>query len=102
MKELFEKKGHSIFIFKKGDIIIRLKPRIIKELIYNENLGISVSVDKDIDNSFRTPMEFIAIENNRIYLKYVKPDPTGERRITSANLEDFSDDWDLFVVPAVF
>jgi hypothetical protein len=100
MKELFTKDGNSIFTFKKGDIIIRLKPRIIATKLLNENLGITVEIESGIDNSFRSPHEFIGIENNKIYLRSVKEDFfTNKKSMYAANIEEFSENWALFIVP---
>lgn len=100
MEVLFEKEGHSIFTFKTGDIIIRLKPMQRVEQLYNENLGISVEVEQGTDNSYRYPMELIAIENNLIYLKSVgKAIITSPSPFSILNLEQWSEDWALFVVP---
>jgi hypothetical protein len=100
MRELFEKQGRSIFTFKKGDIIIKLHPRIITETKTNENLGISTEVEVEIDNSYRSPVEFIGIENNIIYLRSIKEDSFWKKKIVSkAYLNEHSDDWELFVVP---
>lgn len=97
MKELFEKEGQSIFTFKKGDIIIRLKPAVTMRNAYNENLGIATQVATGFRNDFREPMEFVAVENNKIYLKYLCKCLEG--RVAKANLEEFADDWALFVIP---
>ena len=97
MNELFEQEGRSIFSFKKGDIIIKVKPRIIKENRENENLGISIEIETGVDNSFRIPCEFIGIENNLIYLKYL----TGyfKGKITTGYLDFYSEGWELFRIP---
>lgn len=89
-----KKEGRSIFTFKKGDVIIRLKPRIITERKVNDNLGIEIEVVTGIDNSFRYPHEFMGIENNQIYLKHFK-----SGLLFSGNLEDFTENWGLFIVP---
>lgn len=100
MNQIFEKEGNSIFIFKKGDIIIRLKPRLLTEVKINENLGTSVEVQTDVDNSFRTPVEFIGIENNQIYLRAIKEDSYFKKKyVYKANLNEHSEDWALFVIP---
>jgi hypothetical protein len=97
LNELSKKKGVSIFTFKKGDIIIRLEAAILKNVSHNENLGIDTEAAYGIDQSFREPMEFIAIENNIIYLKYVGGYCKG--RVSKANLDVFAEDWALFVIP---
>jgi len=100
MRELFEKEGQSIVTFKKGDLIYRTKPMIIKKQVLNENLGVSIEVDIQSDSTFRSfPIEFICIENNTIYLKWLNTDYKGNRRICRLILEDWFNDWALFVVP---
>jgi len=97
INELFNKSGQSIFTFKKGDIIIRLEPAVMRDIKHNENLGIDVEVAYGIDQSFREPMEFVAIENNIIYLRYVGGYFKG--RISKAKLDIFSEGWALFIIP---
>jgi hypothetical protein len=100
MKELFETEGQSIFTFKKGDIIIRTKPCVIKRDVYNENLGISIAVDACINYAFtRNPVEFIGIENNLIYVRDVKSFFGEVIRVHKERVSDFSEDWALFKVP---
>ena len=94
LDELFKCEGQSIFSFKKGDIIVRVEPAIHKSMQRNENLGIEIEVVTGKDNSFREPMEFIAVENNTIYLRYAK-----NKRLTHANLEEHEDGWQLFKIP---
>lgn len=97
MNKLFEKEGQSIFTFNKGDIIIRLRGADVKEKKYNDNLGVHVEVIKYTDSSYREPVEFIAVENNLIYVKYLCGCLKGV--IGKARLEDFSEDWALFKIP---
>lgn len=97
LNELFEKKSASIFTFKRGDIIIRLEPAIMKTFKHNENLGIDTEAAYGIDQSFREPMEFITVENNQIYLRYVGGYCKG--LISKANLDSFSEGWGLFIIP---
>ena len=100
MHELFAKEGQSIFTFKKGDIIIKVKPSTIKDIRFNENLGVSIEVVTGIDNSFRYPIEFVCIENNKIYLRDVKEDNFFKKKyVRAVNLEDYSEGWALFIIP---
>jgi hypothetical protein len=100
MKELFEKQGQSIFTFKKGDIIIRLKPVVVKRDVYNDNLGILMTVDSHCDHSFtRNPVEFIGIENNLIYVRDVKSFFGDSKKVDKKPLSEYSEDWALFKVP---
>jgi len=100
--QLFEKEGKSIHCFKKGDIIIKLKNREIPKSVFNENLGIKIELQtKQIDTSFRSnPIEFICIENNLIYYREMKRDfHTKIRKVRWCLVDDYSEDWGLFVVP---
>lgn len=101
MKELFEKQGHSIFTFEKGDILIKVNSRIITKELHNENLGISIDVKVGDDDSFRRkPLEFIGVENNTIYLRDLKEDSYFRKKyIHTALLEKHSEGWALFVAP---
>jgi len=91
MKELFETNGQSIFTFKKGDIIIRTKPAVIKRDIYNENLGVVITVDAATNYAFtRNPVEFISIENNLIYVRDVKSFFGDEKKVHKEYVSDFS------------
>lgn len=99
INELFMKEGCSIHAFKKGDLIIRLTSLIKEISSFNDNLGISIIVSKELDNSFRRiPVEFVAIENNIIYLKDIKPF-CGKVWIHKVLLEEYSEGWNLFVIP---
>lgn len=97
MNELFEAEGTSIFSFKKGDVIIRVKPALLKGVSYNENLGIETEVSFSSDHSFREPMEFIGIENNLIYLRYASGCNKGT--LSTARLELYCDNWQIFKIP---
>jgi len=97
MTELFRKKGHSILTFKPGDIIIRLEPAKLFNTVENLNLGTTTQVQTGIDNSFRDPVEFIAIENNKIYLRGMRGVLKGI--VCSCMLEMYSEDWAEFVIP---
>jgi hypothetical protein len=101
LDELFEKDGHSIYTFKKGDYIIRLKSVICTETKFNENLGITIEVETREDNSFReSPVEFIAIENNVIYLMNIKASyGSTDRYVYKVRLEKYSENWGLFKIP---
>ena len=100
MNELFEETGRSILGFKKGDIIIRLKPAAVKEISYNENLGITTEYIKSYDNSFRTdPMEFLCVKNNLIFLRCLTEDYEGKKRVVKLTIEKYFDDWSIFEVP---
>ena len=100
MYELLQKEGNSIFTFTKGDIIIRLKNRIITESKTNDNLGITIEVQVGIDSSFRRPLEFMGIENNIIYLRDIKEDGYFNKKyVHKANLDDYSENWALFIIP---
>jgi hypothetical protein len=94
MNELFKKEGHSIFTFKKGDIIIRLKSAMIKKPFYNDNLMITIFEPTNIDNSYRDPNEFIGVFNNLIYLKSLK-----YKTVHTLDLENWGEDWGLFDIP---
>lgn len=94
------KEGQSIYDFKKGDIIIRLKSALRKNIHTNENLGVDVEVVEGVDNSFReTPVEFIAIANNVIYLHNIKPWYDGTKYVYKVRLEMYEDNWQLFEIP---
>lgn len=97
LDELYKKEGVSIFTFKKGDIIIRLEDAVIKNTIHNENLGIDSEVAQGVSSSFRHPIEFIAVENNIIYLKYIGGFFKGN--IAKAKLDVYSEGWALFIIP---
>lgn len=100
MLELFEKEGQSIFTFKKGDIIIKVKPRITTQERVNQNLGVTYLVETGIDNSFRKPIEFIGIENNQIYLRDISEDNYFKKKyVHKANLEEHCENWALFIIP---
>ncbi len=100
MRELFEVEGQSIFTFKVGDTIIRVKPAERKKDIHNENLGITIQVTEGLDNSYRTePVIFRGIANNLIYLEDLRKQFNGKRRISKATLEGYSENWALFEVP---
>jgi len=101
MNELFEKEGQSIFTFKKGDYIIKVKDKILTEEVYNSNLGISIELYKGIDTSFRrNPLEFIGIYNNIIYLRdIIQSSFDDKKRIHKTLLSEHTNDWALFEIP---
>ena len=100
MEQIFRKTGNSIFSFKKGDIIIRLEPTYREVELYSENLGITVVGQSSKDNSFRqVPVEFVAIENNMLYVKGMKVDYQNKKIVYKLPIEDYSENWALFVVP---
>lgn len=101
INELFKQPSQSIFTFKKGDIIIRTEAAMITETIYNQNLGIETEVSKKYSDSFRdTPVEFIAIENNVIYIRELKIEPGWDKKRIFKLLTDYyQDGWQLFKVP---
>ena len=100
MNELFEETGQSILCFKRGEIIIRTKSAAVKEINYNQNLGITTEYVKSYDNSFRTdPMEFLCVKNNVIFLRGLKDDFEGKKTVVKLILEKYFDDWAVFEVP---
>lgn len=101
LSEIFKEEGESIYSFKSGDIIIRVKSAMITDFKTNENLGIEMQVIQGIDNSFReTPVRFVGIKNNLIYLQSLKPIGLSDKlHIYKCRLEMYENDWKLFEVP---
>lgn len=98
LNELFNKEGRSIFDFKKGDIIVKMKPRVIKELRHNSNLGIDVEVSKRTQNMFREPDQLAGIENNLLYLRLMSGILKG--KVYQVKVEEYGVDvWELFKLP---
>jgi len=97
MKELFEKEGQSIFCFKPGDVIIRLKP--VYKVVHNENLGISMRTEEVQFRGYEEPMTLLAIENNQIYLRYASNQSCLKGMLSVASIDQYSEDWGLFVLP---
>jgi hypothetical protein len=87
----------SIHEFKKGDIIIKLGPTIVKRNRYNIATDSWEQVEEE-EHSYREPMEFIAIANNLIYLRWVKGYLNGA--VSKARLEEHETGWEFFVIPA--
>lgn len=74
--------GRSIYDFRQGDILTRVKPAI---------LGTN-------DFSYRgEALKFIGIANNMIYLEHVDGILKGET--TDLDIERWSDGWDIWVNP---
>lgn len=91
--------GNSIYTFKKGDIIVRLKNARMIDIRTNENLGIEVEILKGEDSSFRDePVEFIAIENNLIYLRSLRTSLFKDH-IYKVRVERYEDNWAIYKVP---
>lgn len=101
INELFKEEGQSIYTFKPGDIIIRMKSAPRKDTRTNENLGIDVEVTLYSDNSFRdVPVEFIAIKNNLIYLRSMRKSYLSEKKdVYKVLLEQYEENWKLFEIP---
>lgn len=100
ISELFKKEGENIYSFKKGDYIIRLVSAKRTDFKTNENLGIEMQIIDGVDNSFReTPVEFICIQNNLIYLRSLKPWHDGTKYVYKVRLEMYENDWALFEIP---
>jgi hypothetical protein len=92
--------GQSITNFKKGDIIIRTKPVPVSYMNFDET-GYRKTVNDFNYSHTRTPVEFIAVENNLIYVRAICASPygDGEKTIYIHPFADFCDNWALFVVP---
>lgn len=99
MSQLYEVEGNSIYTFTPGDIVIRTKPVELTEEVVNENLGITLTVKKGFDNFGRTPLQFIGVENNVIYLKNPDTSTRSFTYIYQVCVFKYSQDWGLFVVP---
>lgn len=95
INEIFKVTGVSIYTFKRGDIIIRVEPAIKRKTVYDENLKVDVEVVFSVDHTLRdTPCEFICIENNIIYLKWLK-----ENRIVKLLIDFYDEGWAIFKIP---
>jgi hypothetical protein len=93
------KKGISIHNFKKGDIIIRLKPVAFIRTYYDEQQKKLRKYTEQYDTSYMTnPYEFIGIENNLIYLKNIQENFFCDI-ISTCSLIGYSNNWDYFKVP---
>jgi hypothetical protein len=92
--------GQSITSFQKGDIIIRTKPVPVSYMNFDE-FGHGKKVN-DFNHSHNLqPVEFVAVENNLIYVRaiFASPYGDGEKRIYVHPFADLCDNWALFVVP---
>jgi len=104
LSELFISEGRSIFTFKPGDIITRVKPAEIKKPIHNENLGISTEVVDYTDGSYRgRELEYLGIANNMIYVREFGRTIALEiekfGRTIAFEIEKFEEGWDLYQTP---
>lgn len=100
LNELFTVEGHHISTFKTGDIIYRTKSVEYKKQIHHDNLPILIEVITAVDDSYRKePIEFLFIKNNLIYLRSVKEDYFGKKRINKVLLERFAENWALYEIP---
>lgn len=98
IKELFEQDGRSIFSFEIGQQITRVQPSLIKSTSYNENLGVSVEVESNLDHShLGTPFSFLGVRNNIIYLRGLSGLFKGD--IVRLSIHSFGEGWEVFELP---
>jgi hypothetical protein len=90
--------GQSITSFQKGDIIIRTKPVPVSYVGFDET-GYRKTVNDFNYSHTRTPVEFLEVANNLIYLRGINKSIEGLKTIYAHPFADFCGNWALFVVP---